>query len=50
VYFHKVTGKWSLDIAGKHRGLFLTKEAAALKYNEIATVLFGEFASLNPVL
>jgi len=51
VIFNKRLGKWSAAVQ-RHRtpyflGLFISKEDAALAYNQKALELFGEFAVLN---
>lgn len=52
VYFHKDRNKWKAQIGKEikiHIGYYLTKEEAALAYNEKAKELFGEFAILNKI-
>jgi len=47
VCLHKPTGKWMAYIRHKHLGLFDHEYLAAKKYDEIAKLVFGEFARLN---
>jgi hypothetical protein len=53
VYYKKDRSKWraNIKINGKniHIGYFLTQEEAAIKYNEKALEIFGEFARINNV-
>lgn len=53
VFWQKRDKKWmaQIQIDGKlkYLGLFITKEEAALAYNEAAKELFGEFARLNNI-
>lgn len=49
----KTTGKWRATIRinkhFKHIGVYSTQEEAALAYNQIALLHFGEFARLNQI-
>ena len=49
----KATGRWRSTIRVnkqyKHIGVYATQEEAALAYNEVALLHFGEFARLNQV-
>ena len=51
VTLHKQTGKWmaqiKVDGSNKYLGLFDDDLAAAVTYDQAATQLFGEFASVN---
>ncbi len=51
VFFHKRDKRWFTQICLNGKmvwgGGFKTKEEAAKKYNELATVYFGDFARLN---
>ncbi len=53
VHWHKAHKKWHAKIKkerkNQHIGYFDVEDNAALAYNEAATELFGEFASLNEV-
>lgn len=49
VHFHKQSGKWRAEIAGRWLGHFTYEANAALAYNAAAEELFGAFARLNPV-
>ena len=53
VTWHWPTQKWLSQIRAnrqkRHLGLFETKEAAALAYNEAARELHGQFATLNTI-
>ena len=53
VHWDKKNQKWRAQIKigskQKHLGLFIDESAAALKYNEAAAVLCGEYARLNKV-
>jgi hypothetical protein len=54
VSFNKQMGKWTSYICmnekTKYLGSFSTQEDAALKYNEAARELYGEFAHLNNIV
>ena len=41
------SGKWTVFVKGKNYGLFVNEEDAARKYNEVASMLYGEHAHLN---
>jgi len=49
----KTTGRWRASIRinkeFKHIGVYNTQEEAALAYNQIASLHFGEFARLNQI-
>jgi len=49
----KATGRWRSTIRinkqYKHIGVYATQEEAALAYNEVALLHFGEFARLNQI-
>jgi hypothetical protein len=49
----KATGRWRatirIDKQYKHIGVYATQEEAALAYNEVALLHFGEFARLNQI-
>lgn len=49
----KATGRWRatirVDKHYKHIGVYATQEEAALAYNEVALLHFGEFARLNQI-
>jgi hypothetical protein len=49
----KTTGRWRASIRinkeFKHIGVYSTQEEAALAYNQIASLHFGEFARLNQI-
>lgn len=51
VYFVKKKNRWRVQIYCQNKrytfGYFKTKEQAALRYNQAAIELFGEFARLN---
>jgi hypothetical protein len=49
VWRGKKQKSWNAEIAGKMLGAFKTQEEAALRYNEEAIKLYGEFAHLNNV-
>ena len=53
VYKHSKNGTWVAEICingiGKYIGSFKTQEEAALAYNNVAKVAYGEFARLNEV-
>ena len=53
VCFNSQSQKWQAGIKvnghSYHLGLHLTKEAAALAYNQAAIKFFGEFANLNVI-
>ena len=51
VCWHKASKKWRVTIKTVYKqvsgGYFSDKKEAALKYNELASKYFGEFARLN---
>ena len=53
VSLNRITGKWSASICVNNKqarlGSFRTAELAAQAYNEKATEVFGEYASLNTI-
>lgn len=49
VAFHKTTGRWVAQAAGKYIGLFENEIDAAKAYNRAAKKRWGKFAKLNPV-
>lgn len=53
VCFQPATGMWrayiQIDKKWKQIGLYPTAKSAAIAYNEVAKISFGEFAWLNPI-
>ena len=38
-----------IHVKGRHYGSFITKEEAAIEYNRLAQICYGEFARLNKI-
>lgn len=49
VSWHRDYKKWKVVVSEKTIGYFNNKIEAAKKYNEIASIYFGEFARLNTI-
>lgn len=53
VSWHKTKQRWTanirVDTKLRHLGSFLREEDAAIAYNNVARIEFGEFAYINPV-
>jgi len=53
VFFDKRSNKWLVRITSQGKckcyGSFNSPKEAALRYNEVATQLYGEFARLNKI-
>lgn len=48
VTWHKASKRWMVGVGGVYSGLFENKKDAALEYNRIARLRYGEFAYVNP--
>ena len=49
VSFYKAGSKWSVNVAGIHVGYFYQEEKAAKVYNDIARIIYGEYAYMNEI-